>query len=219
MLRAGHCSEYVGDGGVGCALIAEQLSNAVEDFLEGIHPMMFGNALPSEWYYSQHWDSILTATASSNHGGAYFVVSDHDADDGSWRNLVRIKYPCELTFWADLRNEILATFAPEKVANNVPIVPRSNWFRRIASLSNVDGAVLMTDHFRLLGFGVEALPHGDVRHLRLRGQIVDIEKYGTRHRSAARFCASYPGSLAFVCSQDGGTMCMRFIDGEVRAWR
>jgi hypothetical protein len=86
----------------------------------------------------------------------------------------------------------------------------------IAALADVDGAVILTKRFELLGFGAEiagTLP--PVREVR-RALDLEADAYaaevvdgvGTRHRSAYRFCAAVPGALAIVVSQDGG---VRFV--------
>lgn len=86
----------------------------------------------------------------------------------------------------------------------------------IAALADVDGAVVLSKRFEILGFGAEIagnLPRvAEVR----RGLDLEaddfttevVEGVGTRHRSAYRFCAAVPGSLAIVVSQDGG---VRFV--------
>jgi hypothetical protein len=87
----------------------------------------------------------------------------------------------------------------------------------IASLANVDGAVVLTKRLEIMGFGAEiggALPpiYQVRRALDLEAdafvtEVVDV--VGTRHRSAYRFCAAVPSALAVVVSQDGG---VRFVN-------
>jgi hypothetical protein len=82
----------------------------------------------------------------------------------------------------------------------------------ISTLSKHDGAVLMTPDFSVYGFGVEIttneIPNKIVSVKKSRGSVrkakpIDPERFGTRHRSAMRFCWANPGSVAFVISQDG----------------
>ena len=87
----------------------------------------------------------------------------------------------------------------------------------IASLAAVDGAVVMTKRFEILGFGAEIAgslpPVTEVR------RAVDLEadtfvtelvdSVGTRHRSAYRFCNAVPDAVAIVVSQDGS---VRFVN-------
>ncbi len=96
----------------------------------------------------------------------------------------------------------------------------------IASLANVDGAVVLTKRFEILGFGAEiagALPpvtevrRGlDLEADRFVTELVDL--VGTRHRSAYRFCAAVPSSVAVVVSQDGGVRFVTHHRGAVTYW-
>jgi hypothetical protein len=95
---------------------------------------------------------------------------------------------------------------------------------RIADLAGVDGAVLMTDRFRLLGFGVEVQLESELRDVTIaatqgrEGRAQSIEAFGTRHRSAFRFCEAYPAAVAFVLSQDGGVRAALNVDGAIHLW-
>jgi hypothetical protein len=88
--------------------------------------------------------------------------------------------------------------------------------RLIASLSAVDGAVLLTKRFEVVGFGVEILsdtaPISEIRRaLDNEGEecVPDHEEnVGTRHRAAYRFVHMHPKGLAIVVSQDG---TVRFV--------
>jgi hypothetical protein len=87
----------------------------------------------------------------------------------------------------------------------------------IASLTAIDGAVVITKRFEVLGFGAEIAgslpPVTEVR------RAVDLEadtfvtervdSVGTRHRSAYRFCNAVPDAVVVVVSQDGG---VRFVN-------
>jgi hypothetical protein len=86
----------------------------------------------------------------------------------------------------------------------------------VAGCAEVDGAVVLTKRFELLGFGGEIsgeLP-GVVtvrRALDLEGVHAEeefTESVGTRHRSAYRLCLALPNTLAIVVSQDG---TVRFV--------
>ena len=87
----------------------------------------------------------------------------------------------------------------------------------IASLAAVDGAVVMTKRFEILGFGAEiagSLPAvTEVRravHLEADTFVTElVDSVGTRHRSAYRFCNAVPDAIAVVVSQDGS---VRFVN-------
>ena len=96
----------------------------------------------------------------------------------------------------------------------------------IANLSEVDGAVVMTKRFEILGFGVEisgALPAVETiaRALDLEGERTAREQtdgVGTRHRSAYRLCGAMPEAVAVVVSQDGSARFVACRDEDVTYW-
>jgi len=92
--------------------------------------------------------------------------------------------------------------------------------RFIAGLSGVDGAVVITDRFRVLGFGAEVLVHSqNLSHVMLPGRKKKaIADYGTRHRSAFRFCSSFEESVGFIVSSDGGVKATHRTGSEVTLW-
>ena len=96
----------------------------------------------------------------------------------------------------------------------------------IATLTSVDGAVLVTRNFELLGFGGEiagALPEVDsvAEALDLEGstyRIETTEEVGTRHRSVYRLCNALHDMLGIVVSQDGGARFVRRNGDQVMYW-
>jgi hypothetical protein len=87
--------------------------------------------------------------------------------------------------------------------------------------------VLLTPHLEVSGFGVEitteprpsrvaqatdaAATHSACRDL-------DYHHFGTRHRSMMRYCASCPGSVGFVISQDGDVRAMTLVGNALMVW-
>jgi hypothetical protein len=96
----------------------------------------------------------------------------------------------------------------------------------LGALGDVDGAVVVTDRFELLGFGAEItgpLPEIDrIRHaLDVEAESfesVGIDGVGTRHRSAYRLCALEQDALAIVVSHDGGVQFVAWHDGALTYW-
>ena len=96
----------------------------------------------------------------------------------------------------------------------------------IASLSAVDGAVVMTKRQDLLGFGgvisgdmdeVETITHALDIDGRLTQQEL-IEEVGTRHRAAYRLCRELHDALVVVISQDGNARFVKWHRGSVTYW-
>ncbi|WP_043640108.1 putative sensor domain DACNV-containing protein [Desulfovibrio sp. TomC] len=99
--------------------------------------------------------------------------------------------------------------------------------RVTAHASCVDGAVILDAALSVLGFRIELLAR-DEDALPVCVSLspescepavtgaVDMAVFGTRHRSAARFCARLPGAVAVVVSQDGEMReFVRLPDGRV----
>jgi hypothetical protein len=84
--------------------------------------------------------------------------------------------------------------------------------RYIASLSRVDGFVLLDKSLVVHGFGVEARASSEVSDIFIAGDApasqrllrqVPISQFGTRHRAMMRYCNENEGALGCVISQDG----------------
>jgi hypothetical protein len=98
--------------------------------------------------------------------------------------------------------------------------------RFLASLTAVDGAVVLTDTLRIIGFGAEVTTNftgGDKVHLAHTSNAattknVRFTQYGTRHRSVFRFVASMEPSVGFIMSQDGGVKAVRQVGSKLIMW-
>ncbi|MEX0979157.1 MAG: putative sensor domain DACNV-containing protein [Pirellulales bacterium] len=99
--------------------------------------------------------------------------------------------------------------------------------RFIASLSCVDGFVLLDQKMVVHGFGVEVRTdnllsdihvardsHANPKLMR-HGELT---QYGTRHRAMMRYCYDKPGALGFVVSQDGYIRAMTRIADMLVLW-
>lgn len=94
-----------------------------------------------------------------------------------------------------------------------------------ADLMNVDGALVVSEQFELMGFGAEVLGENPVqevhRALDLEATQTAIERAdssGTRHRSAYRFVTLVPDSVVGVISQDGSVNFVANHEGRVVYW-
>jgi hypothetical protein len=96
----------------------------------------------------------------------------------------------------------------------------------VASLADVDGAVVMTTRLELIGFGGEIAGHlpevPQVVHAldldATRHEWVRTDRVGTRHRSAYRFCQAMPDAVVVVVSRVGGMRFVRRHNGAVTYW-
>jgi hypothetical protein len=99
--------------------------------------------------------------------------------------------------------------------------------QRLAQLSTVDGALILTSALELMTFGakLQAPPwsgkplHGPDGWGNVSGETFPTERYGTRHSSAINFAAACKGSTVFVISQDGPIRAFVWSDeGIVVCW-
>lgn len=195
---------------------------------------------------------ILSGIQDLGHGGTLIVVPDElSAGDSRLTDRINIKHPCNYDYvWElmlqhlELHDRYYGLHFPLWDAEE-PIRPKdyqdvslfqsrredndealSDCIRFIASLSSVDGALVMTDRFRVLGFGAEVIAQSPtLREVQLAANPkasekrgVSIEAYGTRHRSAFRFCSSYEHAIAFIVSSDGGVKATKRIGAQVFLW-
>lgn len=117
------------------------------------------------------------------------------------------------------------TVADNDLEENRSELDAATWF--ISLLSRVDGLVLLTPRIEVLGFGVEIQTSqapssvylaGDWEGTRSHQRELDYNHFGTRHRSMMRYCASVPGSIGFVISQDGDVRAMVQLEDRLVLW-
>ncbi len=94
-----------------------------------------------------------------------------------------------------------------------------------ADFMNVDGALVVSEQFEVMGFGAEVMGEEPVmavhRALDLEANETVEERsdnLGTRHRSAYRFVMMVPSSVVAVISQDGSISFVANKDDRVVYW-
>ena len=97
--------------------------------------------------------------------------------------------------------------------------------RFLGSLSRVDGLILLDSQLRLKAFGVEITVKHEPKKVAIaqnsqatKTKSLDLNDYGTRHRSMLRYCAANPASVGFVVSQDGDVRAITHADNRVVLW-
>jgi hypothetical protein len=134
------------------------------------------------------------------HGGTLLVVP---SESESWRDSIvpPIPYALRPRFSGLAR---LSQDNPEKAQRTIDA---------IAGLTAVDGAVVLTDRYEVLGFGAKIMrrkDHAQVEQIRIvepiEGGIAALvhpeQLGGTRHLSAAQFVQDQRDAVALVASQD-----------------
>jgi hypothetical protein len=99
--------------------------------------------------------------------------------------------------------------------------------RFIASLSRVDGLIVMNREFAVRGYGgiikIKKEPSsvwlaGDTEGSTARLNEIDPSHLGTRHQSMMRICFGRLGSVGFVVSQDGDVRAMMRVENRLIVW-
>jgi hypothetical protein len=97
--------------------------------------------------------------------------------------------------------------------------------RFLASLSRVDGLIWLDFRLRLKAFGVEITVRDDPDRVFVaqnsqatETKKLNLNQYGTRHRSMLRYCAANPNSVGFVVSQDGDVRAITRSGNRVVLW-
>jgi hypothetical protein len=177
------------------------------------------------WHYARDALELLLSEASLRGRGGTIVLLPPDVVPAE--SYFASKYKLDGTFGlqATLKEcieherQIEIDIAYRKVANES--------IQRISQLASVDGALILTFAFQVLAFGATLTaprstatpivgPDGFGQGV---GQPFDINRYGTRHRSAVDFAAAVPCAIAFVISQDGPIRAFRSEMGQpVHVW-
>ena len=159
-----------------------------------------------EWALSD----ILAQAVKLRHGGA-IVILPQDVSRQTIEATFGIGYPISDPSFADLAFELVTAPNSEFVGRQERLADTT---LAVARLTTIDGCVVLSHEFGLLGAGaiIRILENSDLpRCVEARadmavdqpGKEFDFGKLGTRHRSAVWLCKAIPGSLVFVISQDG----------------
>jgi Probable sensor domain DACNV len=165
---------------------------------------------------------IIERMQQLQHGGCILIIPDMLSTDCV--PCTTVKYRCQDDMvWNYMRGRLILDdqFQREDVESGL-----RDALDALVRLTAVDGAVLMTRKFELLGFGaVVQLPQSvDYKVYRchdrqaLQATEVEVESYGTRHRSAFEFCYRCAPSVAIVASQDGDIKVITRVGDHVFFW-
>jgi DisA bacterial checkpoint controller nucleotide-binding len=192
---------------------------------------------------------ITSAVRDSHHGGTLVVVPPDLADEVIEGRYVSLKYKFVdaeprrrfRTLIVDVMSELARTYAGAPARDPVgwddyeassdaslSLLDEAIFevAHLIAGLTAVDGAVVMTQRYEILGFGGEI--SGDLPAVETVQRALDVEAdetieettegVGTRHRSAYRLCKALGTVIAVVISQDGNVRFIKRKNGAVTYW-
>lgn len=144
---------------------------------------------------------ILWRVSNYAHGAAILIVPDSD----SCKEFIDLKYQLTSPY---LFNDEYGLDIHSMKTREKDLVTYADF---IAKLTSVDGSVLLTKDFDLLGFGAETLvdkmgsKHPElcfVGYDDTEDRSRQFKDHGMRHRAAYRFCSAVEGSVGIVVSQD-----------------
>lgn len=190
---------------------------------------------------------VLSLARGRGHGGMLIYLPQEIADLDSLKKILRIRCPFEHRPATEHFSELML-----QAMSRLSLVGHRHGFQSVswteyqniddpilaqieesftelshlfADLMMVDGALILTKRFEVVGFGGEVLgdqPVNEVyRSLDLEGQNLmrePADNSGTRHRAAYRFVSEVPGSLVIVLSQDGPIRFVTYRNDRVVYW-
>lgn len=206
--------------------------------------------------YFRTLGNIINLAKERYHGGTFIILPDEiGVEDIRFKDRLSIKYVLKSPdVWGALVRESVAnrkyfdllfpkkySFLPDRDdASAKDLKSLIHWQKLqegarediaefeyfVSSLSGVDGAVVLTKRFKLLGFGAEIVaPSPSLTVVKLAhdsmGEVYTerpIISYGTRHRSALRLCSSFEDCVCLVISQDGAVRAIKRAGSDLYMW-
>ena len=202
--------------------------------------------------YTRYLEDILFNIQRQGHGGTLIIIPDSvKINSPILKNQLSIKYPCSHSEgWDSLLEYLELSYLKANIGKAI-LRPKGRNLKKLysvneelndhlilwhsvmkdstkflSSLAGVDGAIVITDSLKLIGFGVEIKSKASklqTVHVAKdsSGKTKDeisIEDYGTRNRSAFRFCNNNENSVIFVISQDGGITAVKQNGSKLITW-
>jgi hypothetical protein len=227
------------DGGIyqpGGSIVAETASPIADFFADGRRDLVNAVGERGEcWRYDflirDAYDKALTRllvqVRQLGHGGA-FIFFKEPTMQKSLGALLNTKFRVNINWpWERFVDAMAVGEGDRASGRAVDCIDRFHDATDfVAGLTAVDGAVVISDHFRVTGFGVEILtgkPGNESILVRRWGEPeaeedVPVSRYGTRHRSAFRLCEESSDCLVFVFSQDGPVRSILNDGSRVVMW-
>jgi hypothetical protein len=191
---------------------------------------------------------ILSIVRLAHHGGALIIAPPMLANSAEFRRRLRVKYPLAndepRRRFASLLLSVLDELARREPARPGEKVGGRDYIEHaspgltllddavgelsnfVAGLAEVDGAVVLTQQWEVLGFGAEIA--GDLPDVEQVARSLDLEGtersfepadgVGTRHRSMYRLCHTFHDVLGIVVSQDGSVRFVKWHHNAVTYW-
>lgn len=202
--------------------------------------------------YTDYLERLIFNIRKLHHGGTLIIVPDKISNhDIRLRDRITIKYNTSFNkawgllkkdlsihrkyydkhfeLWESKKQISVKDFKSDSILDNQMDDIKeaiNDTVKFTASLSGIDGAVVISDKYRLLGFGGEVVVNSsNLQQVSVANDVeattfseIPIESFGTRHRSAFRFCSSFEDSIAIIVSQDGGVKAVKRCEQKLVLW-
>ncbi|MFZ5572658.1 MAG: putative sensor domain DACNV-containing protein [Thermodesulfobacteriota bacterium] len=195
---------------------------------------------------------IIGRIRSYRHGGTVFFIPDELKEQFLSENpYAKLKYRFVVeesrrrfrTLIVELANELAEFYGtpenPERMVGWSEYLAKNNqtlsrldesvfeWAHLVAGMTQVDGAVFITQRMELIGFGAQisgklervdevAIAY-DSEGIERRKELTD--GVGTRHYSAYSLCNALRNVVAIVVSQDGTAQLIKWTGNMVTVWK
>jgi hypothetical protein len=199
--------------------------------------------------WTQSLSRILIRIQNYQHGGAFLITNNYKTDldikhkiaydrlhnaicnlaeltisNSVYSNIVHSEYmeedePIPMQLYLD---EDISDFTKEETTDEI-----KGAIRFIASLSCIDGLVVLNPELKVKGFGAVIRNISLPQHIYLsKTSVISAKKlvkvdpnhFGTRHRSMFSYCWKHEGSLGFVVSQDGDIRAIMKVNDKLIMW-
>jgi Probable sensor domain DACNV len=148
-------------------------------------------------YYGRALETLLSESCSRGHGAIIILLASGDT-----------RIPEHLTSKVQRLEKYVSW---RSLVDGISQHLKREYLQRLAQLSIIDGALILSRELELLGFGAHIqAPEWTGKTLEgpngrgySSGKLFDAKRYGLRHNTAINFAAACEGSVVFVISQDG----------------
>lgn len=179
------------------------------------------------------WSRVLSDAMNRRHGGTFVVLPGPGRPE---EFDIRCTYATGIALGDDI-HDFWDTCIEHSLTKESDAREKAdhdwNWRRAavfakadiVSGLSSVDGCVVLDRELRVSGFGGEILVDPaqasreprELRNLKTGEPMSEseLDRLGTRHRSAYRLAKAHPGVIAFVVSQDGDLRIFASTEDDV----
>jgi hypothetical protein len=175
--------------------------------------LAFADASGAPAVYVESVASVVRHLAEHPHGGI-LVLSAETAPDISAHTAFALEPDTHLWDLLHAMQRLTAERGQFKLEQETLRSEIQRSIGEIAAMTALDGATILDRRLGLCGFGIILPVRSDVSVQQVMDaagvvrRAFPLQQYGARHRAAASYAATHPGSLVFIASVSGDIGCM-----------